>query len=242
MSTDGLEKIVTPTPQMQPPHHTSAIAYFDESATEYDKRVLSPLVSWLGPDVTFGLTFPYVSPNQRLLDIGIGTGLSSSNFYRLGLEIHGIDGSQCMLHECRKKGITASTSQLDISTEAPFPFPDNFFDVTISDATFYFLKDLNHPFKETRRVLKTGGIFTFSIEELEGNEHISYIPDEDGKIISEPILEKTGVKVYRHDSQDVEKLLRRYDFEVLKRLNYLAYISPSISKDIHLTALVARKK
>ena len=41
---------------------------YDKKAEEYD---------WRGPEVAFGLAYAFVNPGESILDIGIGTGLSS---------------------------------------------------------------------------------------------------------------------------------------------------------------------
>jgi ubiquinone/menaquinone biosynthesis C-methylase UbiE len=52
---------------------------------------------WFGPEILFGLSFKYLQPNQSILDLGIGTGLSSVLFHKAGLEVHGLDNSPEML-------------------------------------------------------------------------------------------------------------------------------------------------
>ncbi len=41
----------------------------------YDQEAKA--TGWLGPEITFGLTYTYVNAGDRLLDLGIGTGLGS---------------------------------------------------------------------------------------------------------------------------------------------------------------------
>ncbi len=50
--------------------------------------------------------WPYLSvypPGQVILDIEIGTGLSSALFYRAGLKVEGMDVSDTTIEACRKK-------------------------------------------------------------------------------------------------------------------------------------------
>ena len=54
--------------------------------------------------VLFGMCYEYIKPGDSLLDLGIGTGLSSVLFAKSGMNITGLDGSVEMLEECRKKG------------------------------------------------------------------------------------------------------------------------------------------
>ena len=65
-----------------------SIRTHNEQATEYDQQAHE--YGWFGGEVLFGLSFEYMNPQDRLLNIGIGTGLSSQPFAKAGLE-----GWQC---------------------------------------------------------------------------------------------------------------------------------------------------
>jgi hypothetical protein len=54
------------------------------SAFEYDRQARE--TNWLGPEVVFGLVYEYVKPGETLLDLGIGSGLSSIRFHQAGLQ------------------------------------------------------------------------------------------------------------------------------------------------------------
>lgn len=60
----------------------------DKSAAEYDR--LAKEQSWFGPKVWFGLCYEFMKPGDSLLDIGIGTGLSSLPLHKAGLQINDI--------------------------------------------------------------------------------------------------------------------------------------------------------
>ena len=66
-----------------------------EFAEGYDKQSLK--YGWLGPEILFGLSYEYLNPGNTMLDIGIGTGLSSIPFHKAGLKIFGVDRSDEML-------------------------------------------------------------------------------------------------------------------------------------------------
>lgn len=73
----------------------------------------------------FGLLFKYVKKGDTLLDLGIGTGLSSLPFYQIGLKIYGIDISEDMLTICRKRKIAEDLRTRDLNDKLPY---DNQFD------------------------------------------------------------------------------------------------------------------
>jgi ubiquinone/menaquinone biosynthesis C-methylase UbiE len=60
----------------------------NDFAPNYDDYIRN--CQWIGTDILFGLMFEYINPNQKLLDIGIGTGLSSILFKQAGLQIYRI--------------------------------------------------------------------------------------------------------------------------------------------------------
>jgi ubiquinone/menaquinone biosynthesis C-methylase UbiE len=80
---------------------STAIEVHDKSAGIYDN--MSMRVENHGHEVLFGLAYEYLSPGDTVLDVGIGTGLSTYLFYKAGLRVYGVDGSETMLDICRKK-------------------------------------------------------------------------------------------------------------------------------------------
>ena len=80
---------------------TKDIKLHDRIAGEYDSLV-KKYNSHIH-ELLFGMCFEYVKPGDSLLDLGIGTGLSSFLFTKAGLHITGLDGSGEMLKECKKK-------------------------------------------------------------------------------------------------------------------------------------------
>ena len=85
--------------------NSDRIKIHDEYASSYDSQVKE--YNSYGNEVLFGMCYEYVKAGDTLLDIGIGTGLSSINFARAGLDVYGMDASTGMLEECRKKAEAA---------------------------------------------------------------------------------------------------------------------------------------
>ncbi|MDH4238779.1 MAG: class I SAM-dependent methyltransferase [Phycisphaerae bacterium] len=183
----------------------------DRQAEEYDKHVLE--WKWYGHDILFGMCFEFVSPNQRLLDIGIGTGLSSTLFAKAGLEVYGIDGSSEMLRVCESKGFAKEFKQFDLR-ELPLPYPDAFFDHVICSGVVHFLSDLRELFREINRVVKIRGIFAFNIlpqiMETEDDSH-------EGDFMEVSI---DGVSIFMHNEVYIEKLLKECGYVLLKEMRF----------------------
>jgi len=216
----------------------TATEHYEIFAKEYDE--LSKKHEWYSPEILFGLLFEFIKKNQSLLDLGIGTGQSAISFHRLGVNIFGLDSSKEMLKKCEMKGIAKELKQIDLN-QIPLPYEDESFDHIISNGVFYFFRDLEPFLKESKRILKKGGIFGFTVENLKKGYEEEYV-NKDNDQISERLIEKVGVKVYRHSQEYVEGLIKKYNFEILKKLEYFAYNSPTEKKDIYFKAYIFRRK
>ena len=77
---------------------------YKELASHYNNQVRE--YDSYGHDVLFGMSFEFVKTDEKLLDIGIGTGLASLPFSQVGLKVYGLDVSQEMLNACQSKSFT----------------------------------------------------------------------------------------------------------------------------------------
>jgi len=190
----------------------------DEFAPHYDEAVLK--YGWHSPEVLFGLAFDWLNPGETLLDLGIGTGLSSVPFRKAGLNICGVDGSQKMLDHCASRGVAVELRQQDIRS-TPLPFPDARFDHIIACGIFHLVGKLDDIFADVARLIRRTGTFAFTIEEL--------IPDRlnEGELVETGLQKITnaesGIVSYLHSHSLMEKLLSQNDFHTTKTLDYLAY-------------------
>jgi predicted TPR repeat methyltransferase len=203
------------------------IQVHDQQASQYEQQVRD--YRWFGHDILFGMCFEYANSGECLLDIGIGTGLSSQLFARLGLYIYGIDGSKEMLNICRSKGFTKELKQFDLRNDF-LPYSDGFFHHVISCGVFHLLGDLSPLFKEVSRVIKPDGIFaftTYSEGTEEGNDGYS-----EGSAY--------GVSVYTHNDGYIKRILGDYGFDVLKYLEFLT-LDDHGRDDLLCRIYVARK-
>ncbi len=166
-----------------------------KSAVEYDKQARE--TNWLGPDVVFGLAYEFVKPGDSLLDLGIGSGLSSILFHKAGLRVYGLDGSGEILKVCKSKGFAVELKQHDLRS-MPLPYPSGFFDHVVSVAVLNSFRDLAPLFKETARIMTDGGIFAFTVEEQKSDQDDGY---EINRVdVSEKPKAETAVTLFRHSS------------------------------------------
>ncbi len=180
-------------------------------AIEYDE--LSKSMDWHGQEALFGMVFEYVKPGQTLLDLGIGTGASAFLFHKAGLEVYGVDYSEDMLRICAGKNIVKELKVYDISRDN-WPYNKEEFYHVISCGVFHFLRDLDTAFMEVHRILKTEGVFCFTIKEATGCKTEYTDPG-------------SGIAVYCHRESYIEGLIKKYGFIFLKRMAIEAYNDPA---------------
>lgn len=89
--------------------------------------------------------FEYIKSGEKILDVGIGTGLSAAAFRTMGLDVFGLDYSHEMLKICQQKGLAVDLKQFDLN-DSPLPYPNHFFDHISANAVLYFLSKLDRLF------------------------------------------------------------------------------------------------
>ena len=212
----------------------SAISIHDRDATNYDG-----LVRDYGShvhDVLFGLCYEYVSVGDSLLDLGIGTGLSSIPFARVGLIVTGIDGSSAMLAVCRAKRFAAELTRHNL-LEAPLPYADATFHHVISSGVFHFIRDLTLVVGEATRLLRPLSIFAFTTATPSnpGTE----MPEEPVTCIRQDV--GSGVPIYAHTPSCVQYLLECNSLSVLKSQLFYAHAQTQEETPLLMAAYVTKK-
>ncbi|MCO5381968.1 MAG: class I SAM-dependent methyltransferase [Methanosarcina barkeri] len=189
---------------------STIIAVHDRSAAVYDN--MSILIEYHGHEVLFGLAYEYLSAGSTVLDIGIGTGLSSYLFYKAGLKVYGIDGSEKMLDICREKGFTTELKLCDLVVDR-WPYEDAKFENTMACGIFHFFEKLDTFFKESSRVMKIGGTFSFTVMVSE-NGLLNYTDTD------------SGLSIYYHNDFQITELINKHGFEILKCVMFFVYKTP----------------
>lgn len=126
------------------------IETYDQGAMDYDaimKRYWhierEPLIASL-----------QLKPGQTVLDAAVGTGLNLSA-YPEGVHVVGVDLSEKMLDEARKKRVSADIT-FKVGDMCNLDFPDNSFDAAASGFTLSVVKDPVLALEEILRVTKPG--------------------------------------------------------------------------------------
>lgn len=102
-----------------------------------------------------------VQPGERVLDAGCGTGRYFETLLRQQAELIGVDFSAGMLRVAHRKHPSAALVQADLQMD--WPFHDAGFDTVVCALVGEHLGELDHVFREMRRVLKPGGRLIFSV-------------------------------------------------------------------------------
>jgi predicted TPR repeat methyltransferase len=200
---------------------------YNENANQYDKQVKE--YDSYGHNVIFGMSYEYVKPDEKLLDLGIGTGLASIQFSKAGLKVYGIDSSDEMLEAARSKGFAEELKQYNLSGER-IPYNDNFFEHVISCGVFHFLGNLSNLFAEVARVTKKHGIFAFT-----------YAPGEDNLDFGKGMT-AWGVPIFKHSSKYIRKLLIENDMFLLKEQRLLIKGADKTNYDMLFSVIIAEHR
>jgi predicted TPR repeat methyltransferase len=179
-------------------------------------------------DLLFGLCYEFTRPGQRLLDAGIGSGLSAQRFAQAGLKVSGMDFSPAMLEICRAKGLGAELTQHDL-LQFPWPYPTGGFDHLICCGVLHFIPELDGIFGEARRVLTENGVFAFTTR----------LPNApEGR---QPYERQVvgGFEIYSHTSAHTNALLAQYAFTRRKMQRcfvgddlYMLWVAGKVSEQV----------
>ena len=207
---------------------TTSLFMNGQFASRYDDLIQEQ--NWYGPEILFGMIFEYIKSGEKILDIGIGTGLSAVAFNTVGLDVFGLDYSYEMLKICEQKGIAVDLKQFDIN-DSPLPYSNQFFDHICANAVIYFIATLDNLFKEISRIIKKKGIWAFIIE--------SQNDLSKGPIVEKPPGEN-GLITFRHSRQYILDILKDNKFTLLKELEFISKNFQMEGKPVKFTLYVTK--
>ncbi len=143
----------------------SILRFYEDLARDYDCRFNNPRLDYMR-SVEKMVLLESLKPGM-ILDIGCGTGEQSLFLAKRGYRVLGVDISRKMLtkaNENAKEGKLEDKLSLVIASAEALPFRDKSFDGLISIfGVFNHIPRAEHAFKETHRVLKSGGRAVFTV-------------------------------------------------------------------------------
>lgn len=168
-------------------------------------------------ELIFGLCFEYVKQGDPLLDLGIGTGLSSIPFVKAGMEIFGLDGSAAMLKECEKKRFAKELKEHDVEN-VPLPYSDEKFQIVICCGMLHSFGDFAPIAKDVQRILQPGGVFAFSIAVLDSDTEKK---DSKNPANFSQSISAWNTPIFQHSDQYVSDLVKKTGFTIEKEQKIL---------------------
>jgi ubiquinone/menaquinone biosynthesis C-methylase UbiE len=129
---------------------------FDAWPEEYERWFQTPigrLVKKFETDLILDLLRP--SPGERILDAGCGTGIFTADILDRGPGVTGLDLSLPMLRKAKSKGY--ARLELLQGNMRGLPFPEGFFDKTVSITALEFIEEAKQAIEELFRVTKNSG-------------------------------------------------------------------------------------
>ncbi len=204
---------IPPSPPGAPRPRSGPKGQYDRWASKYDQETSQ--YGWCAPHTLLAALAEFAPPQrgQKVLDVGVGTGLASQPYVEGGAHVTGLDLSATMLDEIRKKKLPyRRLAEYDINqplrTAGVKPAT---MDVVVSCGTLHFARDLDGTLRELVSALKPGGTLAFT-----------YIPTQARSFAEHTVL---------NSPRAVVASLRGMDLQVLKHSNFIAYYDKGNSQD-----------
>lgn len=200
------------------------VAAYDEEAEA---------TGWRGPEVLFGLANAGLERGQSVLDIGIGTGLTSALFRKAGLTVHGMDISPKMLEACRGKGFTSL--ELHDLTQPPYPYDSASMDLIVCAGVLNFFRDLSPVFAEAGRIVREGGSFALVVGDRAEGE-----PDE-FEVGPEHTHSDESMTMYNHSPEQIAAWFEGNGFASARNRAFPMFMDRGRTQEMAARAYIASK-
>ncbi len=139
---------------------------FNAYADTFDSH-LQDTLSYHVPQCIEQLLLEHIAPHGQLhvLDLGCGTGLCGEKLHPWCKHLIGVDLSDQMLQQARKKNIYDALIESEITT---YMKQDHTYDLIVAGDVMPYFGDLHEIFTHTRQCMQHHGYFIFTIECSEG--------------------------------------------------------------------------
>ena len=138
-------------------------SYWDRRSSTFDLSPGHTLSSKKEEDAWKALFLDKIGPgDKRVLDVGVGTGFLSIMLAEIGYSVVGVDLSEEMIKNARKKMDARGLKvRLEVGDAEALPFEDASFDGVVNRAVLWTLPNPKKALAEWKRVLKPGGTLCF---------------------------------------------------------------------------------
>ena len=168
---------------------------FDEYAENFEISLKNNLDYKIPQLIASYLKMNNFNSNNKILDLGCGTGLLGLELSEYFGYIEGIDLSSLMIEKAKSKNVYNKLSKTDIIEYLSKEKLD--FDIFISADVFVYIGDLNNIFRLIKSRNKRKGKLIFSTEHSNKKDFF---------------LEKTGR--YSHSKKYITKLCKQFDYQI----------------------------
>ena len=170
---------------------------FDDYAEGFESHLVNKL-GYQTPQLLTDAILRSVTKQSDLavLDLGCGTGLMGEKLQRYCSHLAGVDLSPKMIEQTSNKDIYDDLAVGDVE-EFMRSKDDACYDIVVAADVFVYIGELNNIYKEAKRLLPPGGIFSFSVE-VTDDEKTNFILNETGR--------------YSHAKSYLHELQRTYGF------------------------------
>ncbi len=180
-----------------------------EHAANYDQK--TKRANWLGPEILLGLTFRHIRQGDKILDLGIGTGLIAELFHKAGLQVYGMDFSSEMLKVCNHKDISCELKEHDLRDQ-PYPYAADSMDHIVCGGVMHIFEDISMIFQEVARIVKPGGSFAF----ICADHHDSSLKKTAGRCQHSTI--------YNHNQDEIKELFDVHSMKLVDSLEFFVFM------------------
>jgi predicted TPR repeat methyltransferase len=149
-----------PAPAAPPAQYVREL--FDQYAGHFDEHLVGKL-QYRTPQLLVDALRPALPPGQLdTLDLGCGTGLCAPLLAPFSTSLTGVDLSQNMLAEARRRGLYTGLACDDITSYLRHCTQQ--YDLVAAADVFVYVGELDPVFEGVRAILRPGGVFAFSVE------------------------------------------------------------------------------